>query len=300
MSPPCLSRQHVTGERVELTDKPDSRELEVGPVTNVESLIGLGSNLGDSRSQLEQAVERLAGLAGVEVRGRSADVESRPVGGPPGQPCYLNGAVRIRSALPAGELLAALHDIEHQLGRRRGVRWGPRPIDLDLLLHGDEVHHPRPAVDLLSSSQLSNGGVIVPHPRLLVRRFALAPAVEIAPEWQHPLAHATLSDLLRQLDDPLAPTVIAEWNAPGAIVRLRNDPRLAHAAGRLTTVDELTQPDVAWRLLILVAPPDEAYSQVAASRLALRPATPLWIVSPTPYERLVEELIAVLSDLDRA
>ena len=152
--------------------------------------IGLGSNLGDRRALLDQALELLRIQPGITVERASSYRETEPVGGPPGQERYLNAVAELRTDLAAGPLLRVLLAIEQQLGRTRGERWGPRLIDLDVLLYGAEViqvHEP----DLDLS---------VPHPRMHERRFVLEPLAEIAPLAVHPGLQSTVADLLRRLD----------------------------------------------------------------------------------------------------
>jgi len=148
-------------------------------------LIGLGSNQGDRRAMLEAAVARLASHPQVGAVARSAWRETRPAGGPAGQRDFLNGAARLETTLAPEELLAVLRQIEEQLGRRRGERWGPRTIDLDLLLYGDQI---------ISSQEL-----VVPHPLMHERRFVLQPLAEIAPEAVHPVLQMTIAGLLENL-----------------------------------------------------------------------------------------------------
>ncbi len=122
---------------------------------------------------------------GVEVAARSSFRETDPVG-VVDQPLFLNGAAALDTELSPRELLEALLSIERRLGRvRGGTRWGPRTIDLDLLLYGDEV--------------VDEPGVRVPHPRLHERRFALEPLTELNPELVVPGA-GRVSDLLAALD----------------------------------------------------------------------------------------------------
>jgi 2-amino-4-hydroxy-6-hydroxymethyldihydropteridine diphosphokinase len=130
------------------------------------SFVGLGSNLGDPQEQIRRALELLAAEEGVEVVAVSALRETDPVGYEE-QPRFLNGAAELRTSLSARELLGRLLAIERRLGRVRGEgpRFGPRTIDLDLLLHGDEV--------------VAEPGLVVPHPRLHERRFALEPLAEL-------------------------------------------------------------------------------------------------------------------------
>jgi 2-amino-4-hydroxy-6-hydroxymethyldihydropteridine diphosphokinase len=150
------------------------------------ALIGLGSNLGDRRAHLDAAVAALADTPGVAVRAVSSYHGTEPVGGPPGQGGFLNAAVLVDASLDPPALLARLHEIEAREGRVRAVRWGERTLDLDLLLFGDRV---------IDTPELT-----VPHLRMPVRRFVLAPAVEIAPAMVDPLTGRSLADLLANLD----------------------------------------------------------------------------------------------------
>jgi 2-amino-4-hydroxy-6-hydroxymethyldihydropteridine diphosphokinase len=137
------------------------------------SFVGLGSNLGDPQEQIRRALELLAVEDGLEVVAVSALRETDPIGYED-QPRFLNGAAELRTSLSARELLDRLLGIERRLGRIRGEgpRFGPRTIDLDLLLHGDEV--------------VAEPGLVVPHPRLHERRFALEPLAELDPALEIP------------------------------------------------------------------------------------------------------------------
>jgi 2-amino-4-hydroxy-6-hydroxymethyldihydropteridine diphosphokinase len=137
------------------------------------SFVGLGANLDDPRGQIKRAVELLGAEDGVEVVAVSALRETDPVGYED-QPRFLNGAVELRTTLSARALLERLLSIERSLGRVRGEgpRFGPRAIDLDLLLYGNEV--------------LDEPGLQVPHPRLHERRFALEPLAELDPALEIP------------------------------------------------------------------------------------------------------------------
>ncbi len=127
--------------------------------------IGLGGNLDDRATYLERAVEALREESGIEVVAVSSFRETEPVGLRE-QPRFLNAAVAVETALSAPDLLARLLAIERSLGRQRtGPRFGPRTIDLDLLLYGQET--------------IDEPGLTVPHPRLAERRFALEPLAEL-------------------------------------------------------------------------------------------------------------------------
>jgi 2-amino-4-hydroxy-6-hydroxymethyldihydropteridine diphosphokinase len=133
--------------------------------------IGLGANLGPREITLLQAVDLLAETEGVEVRAVSQLRETDPVG-VVDQPHFLNGAVAVDTSLSPRELLDRLLGIEQALGRVRDVRWGPRVVDLDLLVYGE--------------LQVDEPGLRVPHPRLHERRFALEPLAELDPELDVP------------------------------------------------------------------------------------------------------------------
>jgi len=135
----------------------------------VTAYVGLGSNLGEPERQIEQALELLAAEEGIELRAVSTLRWTDPVGYRD-QPRFLNGAAEVETSLGARELLERLLAVERRLGRERGEgpRFGPRTIDLDLLVYGDSV--------------VDEPGLSVPHPRLAERRFALEPLAELAPE----------------------------------------------------------------------------------------------------------------------
>ena len=149
--------------------------------------LALGSNLGDRRRHLDAAVGALANLPGAWGLRLSRVRETAPVG-PQDQGRYLNAVAKLRTALSPAALLKAALDIETQLGRlprdeRR--RWGPREVDLDLLLHGDAVSQEE--------------GLTLPHPRLHERRFVLEPLCDLAPDLVVPGFHHSAADLLAAL-----------------------------------------------------------------------------------------------------
>jgi len=140
--------------------------------------VGLGANLGDREATIRAALAELPGLVAVsELR------ETDPVG-VVDQPAFLNGAAALDTELSARELLDALLALERKLGRARRERWGPRTIDLDLLLYGEE--------------RIDEPGLTVPHPRLHERRFALEPLADLDPELVVP-GCGRISDLLAEL-----------------------------------------------------------------------------------------------------
>jgi 2-amino-4-hydroxy-6-hydroxymethyldihydropteridine diphosphokinase len=140
--------------------------------------VGLSANLGDREATIRAAVAALSGVVAVS-RLRETD----PVG-VVGQPPFLNGAVALETGLSPRELLDALFAVERDLGRERRERWGPRTIDLDLLLYGDET--------------IDEPGLTVPHPRLHERRFALEPLLDLDPELAIP-GRGRVVDLLAGL-----------------------------------------------------------------------------------------------------
>ena len=146
--------------------------------------VGLGANLGDREATIRRAVELLAGEDGIEVLAVSRLRETDPVGLEE-QPRFLNGAAVLETTVGPRALLQTLLRVERELGRvRDGVRFGPRTIDLDLLLYGEEV--------------VDEPGLTVPHPRLHERRFALEPLEELDPRLELP-GWGPVSDVLARL-----------------------------------------------------------------------------------------------------
>ncbi len=146
--------------------------------------VGLGANLGSREETLRRAVDLLAAADGVLVLAVSRLRETEPVG-VVDQPPFLNGAVALDTSLSARDLLALLLAVERELGRVRGERWGPRTVDLDLLVFGGEI--------------VDEPGLRVPHPRLGERRFALEPLAELDPELVVP-GLGQVEDALAALD----------------------------------------------------------------------------------------------------
>jgi 2-amino-4-hydroxy-6-hydroxymethyldihydropteridine diphosphokinase len=162
------------------------------------ALIGLGSNLGDRKAILDAAVSSLRETPGVEVRAVSRYHETAPVGGPTSQGAFLNAAMALEVACEPLELLGYLQEIECHAGRVRDVHWGARTLDLDILLFGDRIigRHPK----LSQTEPRPNQPLRVPHAWLPFRRFALAPAAEIAPDAVDPVTGMTIAELLENLD----------------------------------------------------------------------------------------------------
>ena len=150
-----------------------------------QSYIGLGSNLNDPRRQVEAALESIDALSGVSILARSSLYESPPMG-PPNQADYINAVAELRTSLSPLGLLGQLNAIEEAFGRDRSVgHWGPRIIDLDILLFADR--------------QISIRRLQVPHPGLAEREFVVFPLLEIAPDLILPDGRS-LSDLAGKLD----------------------------------------------------------------------------------------------------
>ncbi len=151
----------------------------------VKVYIGLGSNLGDRSGNIEEAIDSLKAVDSMQVKKISPIYETEPEG-VGDQPDFLNCALEVETDLPPNKLLASLKAIEKQMGRSGGKRWGPRIIDLDILLYGDLVMK---EVDLE-----------IPHPLLPERLFVLAPLSEVAGETIHPTLERSIRDLREQLE----------------------------------------------------------------------------------------------------
>ena len=156
---------------------------------SVTAYIALGSNVGDRAAHLRQALALLGENAAIRVERVTSFHETDPVGGPPGQPRFLNAAAELTTTLSAAELLRTLLEVEASLGRVRLEKDGPRTLDLDLLLFGQDILSVNePALKLT-----------VPHPRMHERLFVLEPLAEIAPAAVHPVSGLKVAELLLDL-----------------------------------------------------------------------------------------------------
>ncbi len=146
----------------------------------VTAYIGIGSNIGDRAARLKASVELLSKKEGIEVTSVSSFYNTAPVGYLE-QPDFLNAVVEIKTVLSAAELLLICRLIEKELKRERLIRWGPRTIDLDILLYGNQI--------------INEENLNVPHPRMHERAFVLEPLNEINPSAIHPVFNKTVHEL---------------------------------------------------------------------------------------------------------
>jgi len=161
-----------------MTTAPSVTEDSRRPREPVRAFIGLGSNVGDRLANLQEAIDRLGRIRGLQISRTSRVYETDPVGPP--QPDYLNAVAQVETSLSARELLEACLDVERAMGRERRERWGPRNIDLDILGYGQE--------------EIDEPGLVVPHPRMHERGFVLVPLLELDADPMLP-ANRRLADL---------------------------------------------------------------------------------------------------------
>jgi len=151
--------------------------------SNVTAYLALGSNIGDREGHLDKAIEMLSKTEGIKVTRVSTFLNTEPVGYTD-QPDFLNAVVEIQTYLDPYALLEKCSGIEQALKRKRIIHWGPRTIDVDILLFGNLI--------------LDEEKLTIPHPRMLERKFVLKPLCEIAPEAVHPIRKKTIGELFSQ------------------------------------------------------------------------------------------------------
>lgn len=145
---------------------------------------GLGSNLGNKRENILRAIDRIDACEGICVKEKSGFYNTTPVGGPP-QPDYVNCVIGLETAIEPQTLLKEFKKIEIELGRKPGMRWAPRVVDLDIILFGDRI--------------VNDHDLKIPHERMHERAFVLEPLSEISPDTKHPVSGASISELLEKL-----------------------------------------------------------------------------------------------------
>lgn len=160
------------------------RSIDKVPSLAVNALIALGGNLGECRQTFVEARQSLD-QEGVTVTASSPLYRTEPVGGPKGQPDYLNAVVEVQTTLSALQLLDRCLELEQAAGRQRLEHWGARTLDLDLLVYDQLV--------------CATPRLVLPHPRLHQRRFVLVPLCALVPTWQHPVFCQTFESLLHNL-----------------------------------------------------------------------------------------------------
>jgi 2-amino-4-hydroxy-6-hydroxymethyldihydropteridine diphosphokinase len=159
--------------------------------------LGIGSNLGDPIENCRMALREIASLKNAQALRRSSLYRTEPVGNKR-QDWFVNGVLEVRTTFTAQQLLKALQWVEQTLGRVRTEKWGPRMIDIDILLFGQEI--------------VDAGDLAIPHPEMHKRRFVLVPINEIAPYVIHPRYGVSMKGLLDRLeDDPVVERIEADW-----------------------------------------------------------------------------------------
>ena len=148
--------------------------------------IGFGSNIGDRLAHIQNAIRALSKIDGITLKKISSIYTTDPVGYE-AQAQFLNGVAAIQTSLSPLSLLHTLKDIETTVGRKHRIRWGPREIDLDILIYGDLC--------------VQTEKLIIPHPEMPLRGFVLVPLTEIAPNLVHPVFQESIQTLRNRLED---------------------------------------------------------------------------------------------------
>jgi 2-amino-4-hydroxy-6-hydroxymethyldihydropteridine diphosphokinase len=150
--------------------------------------IGIGSNIGDPQRNCHEAIGRIGAVDGCRVISVSSFYLTEPVGDR-AQEWYVNGVVSISTAMSVRDLLNSLLKIEANMGRVRTVKWGPRIIDLDILLYGQDI--------------IDETALKIPHPMMHLRKFVMAPMADLAPEVVHPVLGKTMTELLMGITESI-------------------------------------------------------------------------------------------------
>ena len=203
--------------------------IEINPMT--QALIAFGANLGDAQLSLDEAVSRIAGHAGIEVVAVASPLVTAAVSGEDENvenradlaPDYLNSVIRVETGISAETLFEFTRGLESEMGRQRKQRWGPRTIDLDIILFGEQI---------VDRPQLQ-----IPHPRMSFRKFVIGPASEIAGELIDPVSGVTLKCLADRLQ-----------RLPGTILWITGDKEFAAAAETVEAVGGSNR--TGWRFTI--------------------------------------------------
>ncbi|MCF8720887.1 2-amino-4-hydroxy-6-hydroxymethyldihydropteridine diphosphokinase [Nitrospina gracilis] len=155
------------------------------------AIIGIGSNMGDAPGHCREAIDRMRAHPALTLRAASSLYQTQPYG-KTDQDWFINAVAQVETDLSPADLLKTLLGIEKEMGRERREKWGPRTIDLDLLLYDAEI--------------IEEKDLQVPHPGIAERRFVLEPLAEIAPDRIHPTLNKSIADLLAEVQDDLQVT----------------------------------------------------------------------------------------------
>lgn len=147
--------------------------------------IAYGSNIGDSLTIIDDALKKISDNPAIRLNGKSSTITTKPYGNVTDQPDFYNGCIEVETYLPPEALLDFLHTIENEAGRTREIHWGPRTLDLDIILYGNRI--------------INTKNLTIPHPDMQNREFVLKPLCEIAPYAYNPVLGATADMLLKKL-----------------------------------------------------------------------------------------------------